>query len=343
MEGESFVSVSDESVFVVGAGHAHPSSVLTSDDLAVTVPDLDVGWSEKHLGIDSRRVAADDEHISTFAIAATRQALETAGLAGGRLDAIICGTSFVDDLLPATASFVAQAVAPAAVAFDLNAACASGPYGVVIAESLLRTDPQMRHIAVCVAERPTAWADYSSRDSSVFWGDSAACLVLRRGGPGGLRIVGTALRNEAEFAEKVRVPRGGSFSHDGRFSRSRVIALTQETCTDVLSRARVDAADVRAFVGHQSNIPLLHEVGDKLGIPWDRQWHNVEWAGNQGGAGALSALSAGLHDHSHELQPGDLVLVAAVGGGYSAGAFLMEWQPPTEKPRRGDGSTDLPG
>lgn len=317
-----------ESVFVAGLGHAHPSKTLTSEELASTVPDLEQGWAEKHLGIVSRRVAGEDEHIATFAIEATRQALGMAGLAGSDLDAIIVGTSFVDDLLPATASFVAQAVAPTAIAFDLNAACASGPYGVVVADSLLRTREQMTAVALCVAERPTAWADYGRRDSSVFWGDSAAALVIKRGGPGGLRIVANSLRNEAEFAQKVRVPRGGVFSHDGRFSRSRVIALTRATCIDVLNEAGATARDVRGFVGHQSNIPLLHDVGDALGIPWDRQWHNVEWAGNQGGAGAICALSAGFRDNYDEMRSGDLVLVAAVGGGYSAGAFLLEWQPP---------------
>lgn len=321
------MDIAQESIFVVGTGHAHPDKVLTSDALADEVGDLEAGWSEKHLGIDARRVLTDDERLWTLAISATRQALGVAGWDGEQLDAVICGTSFVDNLLPATASLVAQAVSAGAFAFDLNAACASGPYGLVVAESLMRTRANLRRVAVCVAERPTAWADYSTRDSCVFWGDSAGCVLLERGGSSGLRLLGTAVRNEAEFADKVRVPRGGSFAHDGRYSRSRVVFLTRATCAEVLAGAGATGSDVRAFVGHQSNIPLLHQVGEELGVPWSRQWHNVEWAGNQGGAGALTALSAGMHEHGADLDAGDLILVAAVGGGYSAGAALLEWQP----------------
>jgi 3-oxoacyl-[acyl-carrier-protein] synthase-3 len=317
-------------VSVVASGHAHPAHEVTSDDLAGGVPGLDHGWSEKRLGMTSRRVAGPHEHLSSFAIAAVDDALARAGWTGSGLDAIICGTSFVDDLLPATASLIAREVAPAALAFDVNAACASAPYAMVLAESLLRTRPELERIAVCVAERPTAWADYSDRDSSVFWGDSAACLLVTRGPvAAGFEVVATSLCNDGTFAERVRVRRGGHFHHDGRYSRQQVLDLTERTCRAVLAEAGLDVDDVRAFVGHQSNIPLLGDVGERLGVPWERQWHNVEWAGNQGGSGVLTAFSAGWHANAADLRPGDHVLFAAVGGGYSAGACLLRWAAPT--------------
>lgn len=318
--------ISERTTYIVASGHAHPERVVTSDGLARTVPGLEVGWSEARLGITERRMAASHEHIAGFAVSALRQALEHVGWSGSDLDAIICGTSFVDDLLPATASMIARDVSPSALAFDVNAACASVPYTLVLAESLLMTHDDIERIAVCVAERPTAWANYEDRDSCVFWGDSAGCVLLQRGGDTGLRLAATALKNDSTFAEKVRVRRGGHFQHDGRYSRGQVIDLTEATCKQVLASEGIDPASVRVFVGHQSNIPLLRDIGERLGVPWDRQWHNVEWAGNQGGAGVLTALSAGLHANPGKLRRGDYVLVAAVGGGYSAGAVLLEWR-----------------
>ena len=92
----------------------------------------------------------------------------------------------------------------------------------------------------------------------------------------------SALANDSTYAEKVRVRRGGVFHHDGPYSRTQVIELTERTSLEVLAAAGLDMGDVVAFVGHQSNIPLLEDVGLRLGVDWDRQWHNVEWAGNQG-------------------------------------------------------------
>ncbi len=320
----------EQSVRVVASGHAHPSHVVTSDELAGAIPGLDVGWAEKRLGIATRHLAGPHELVADLAVDALGGALDRAGWAGTELDALICGTSFADDLLPATASLIARDVAPGAIAFDVNAACASLPYALVLAESLLTTRPELDRVAVCVAEHPSAWADYQDRDSSVFWGDAAGCLLLEVGSraPSGFRVVGTALANDATFAEKVRVRRGGHFHHDGRYSRSQVIELTYRTCQEVLAGAGLGIGDITAFVGHQSNIPLLQDVGDRLGLDWDRQWHNVEWAGNQGGAGLLTAFSAGWQHHGGELTPGDHVLLAAVGGGYSSGAVLLEWEGP---------------
>jgi 3-oxoacyl-[acyl-carrier-protein] synthase III len=317
---------SDQTICIVASGHAHPTQVVTSDELAESVPGLQAGWSEKRLGIRTRHLAGPHEHVADLAIASLHGALELAGWSGSDLDAVICGTSFADDLLPATASLIARDVAPTAVAFDVNAACASVPYGLVLAESLLTTRPELARMAVCVSEHPSAWADYQDRDSSVFWGDSAGCLLVERGEPAqGFRLVASALANDATYAEKVRVRRGGVFHHDGRYSRTQVIELTQRTSLEVLAAAGLDIGDVVAFVGHQSNIPLLEDVGLRLGVDWDRQWHNVEWAGNQGGAGVLTAFSQGWQAHAEDLEPGDHVLLATVGGGYSAGAVLLEW------------------
>lgn len=314
------------SIHVVASGHAHPTTSLTSEVLESSVPGLRTGWIDGQLGIVSRRVLAAHEHLSSLGIAAVDDALAAAGWDGHSLDALICATSFVDDILPATAAFISRDINPSAVAFDVNAACASFPVAMAVAESMMLGRPDMDRVAVCAAERPTAWADYQDRESSIFWGDSAGCVLLQRARPEqGFRIVEVALVNDSEYPEKVRVRSHGTFHHDGRYSYEQVLALTEKSTREVLKSAGIAANEVRAFVGHQSNLRLLAALGDRLGIEWEHQWHNVEWAGNQAGAGVVTAFSAGWRSLAAPLEPGDHVLLAAVGGGYSGGAVLLEW------------------
>jgi 3-oxoacyl-[acyl-carrier-protein] synthase-3 len=301
--------------------------VLTNAELEQRVPDLSGDWITKVLGIEERRVLRPSESLEDLALQALDGALARAGWDPESVDAVVCGTSFVDDLLPATASLVAADRCHHAVAFDLNAACASGLYAVAVARSLMAVDPRLHRVAVLVAERPTAWADYRDRESCVFWGDGAACLLLSdEPGDGCFEVLDVALVNDNEHASKVRVRRGGSFRHDGRYSYQQVLTLSSKGAAEVLGRVGASAADLRAFVGHQSNLRLLAELGDRLGVAWDRQWHNVAWAGNQGAAGVATAFSGGWHDHAEELADGDLVLLTAVGGGYSGAALLLRWQ-----------------
>ena len=123
----------------------------------------------------------------------------------------------------------------------------------------------------------------------------------------------------------MRVGRTSGFHHDGRYSYGQVLALTQATLEKVMKNEGIEARDLRAFTGHQSNVSLLGHLSDQLGVPWERQWHNVSWAGNQGAAGVLTAFSAGWERDRDQLTDGDYVAMAAVGGGYSAGAALLQW------------------
>lgn len=319
--------VADDAVYIVGGGCAYPEAILDTEQLERMLPSLRTGWIEERLGIETRHVLQPHEHLGELGQRALDAALADAGWSGGDLDLIVGATSFVDDVLPATASWIARGEAAAATAFDVNAACASAPYAVSIAASMLGTAAEFERAAVCAAERPTGWADYADPESCVYWGDASGCLLLQRGRPlEGFRVVGTALLNDNDHPERVRVPRGGTFRHDGRFAYEQVCTLTEKTTSRVLSDAGVRPSDVRYFVGHQSNIRLLQSVGERLGIPWERQWHNVEWAGNQGGAGVVTAFVEGWRGARGSLEAGDLVLLAAVGGGMASGALLLSWE-----------------
>lgn len=306
---------------VVGATEAHPPTVLSNDDLERSVPGLKPGWIDQHLGIAQRRVLQPNERAIDLAAAALDRALREAGWRD--VDALVCATSFVDDLLPASASSIVREHCPGALAFDVNAACASVPYALAVGESLIERGMADR-VGVAVVEHPSAWADYDDPTSCVYWGDAAGVLLLQREVPEhGFAIEAVSLANDNAFPERVRVPRHGTFSHDGRYSYAQVCRLTAVVSEAVLGEVGAAAGELAAFVGHQSNTQLLTELGVQLGIAWDRQWHNVEWAGNQGAAGVLTAFADGWRRHRDELAPGDRVLLAAVGGGYAAGAVLL--------------------
>ncbi len=160
--------VSGEALHIVAAGRAHGPNELTSKALDGPVLGLAEGWSEKHLGIVSRRVLNAHSSATDLAVTSLRQALKDADWTGDALDAIVCGTTFPDYIHPAAAAYVAKEIQPAAIAFDINAACASFIFALATATGLMRTLPEVNKVAVCTAEHPTAWVDYSDSHSSVF-------------------------------------------------------------------------------------------------------------------------------------------------------------------------------
>lgn len=318
--------VADGPIYLLAAAHAHPATVRTNADLERALPDLERGWIERNLGIEERRIAGSGDRVSDLAISALSEALRSAAWEGATLDAIVCGASFVDQVLPATASFIASAVAPTAVAFDVNAACASFPVAMSVAVAMMRSRRAPRRVAVCVAEHPTVWADDGDPRSCVYWGDGAGVVLLGADRPSlGFEVLDVALAGDHEHPERVLTERDGTFMHDGPFSYQQVLRLAGATVAAVLEDAGLEAGDVAAFVGHQSSPRLLAALGDQLGIPLERQWQNVRWAGNQGAAGVLTAFSDGWQAHGAELRHGDHVVLAAVGGGYSGGAVLLRW------------------
>jgi len=220
---------------------------------------------------------------------------------------------------------ISRDLCPSAIAFDINAACASFPYALGVAQAMMTGRRDLRRVAVCAAERPTVWADYQDRDSSVYWGDAAGCALLQTEPGPGFRLIDVVLLNDNAYPEKVRVRHHDTFAHDGHYSYQQVLDLTDKASRQLLDGVGLTPRDLVAFVGHQSNIRLLREVGERLGIDWQRQWHNVEWAGNQAGAGVATAFSAGWRAHTGEIRPGDHIVLAAVGGGYAVGAALLQY------------------
>tara|TARA_R110002049_G_scaffold53223_32_gene149078 strand:+ start:839 stop:1804 length:966 start_codon:yes stop_codon:yes gene_type:complete len=311
---------------IVAGGHGHPTTVLDTHQLEEVLPNLESGWVGERLGMKTRRVALPHERVADLGISATEQALARAGWRGDDLDLVVCGASFLEDLMPARASVIAQAVNPDAVAFDVNAACSSALYAIAVAHSMMSVDPSLKRAAVCVVERPTASADYRDSHSSVFFGDSAACLLVERSeAESGFGIEVISMLNDARHSEAVRVPRNGHFQHDNRSAFRHVMEMGEKVSRAALEGAGLSVDDIAHIVGHQANQSVLGSLGERLGVPWERQWHNFEWAGNQGAAGVLTAFCGAWYDNLDTLTTGDRVMLNTVGSGYTAAAVLLRW------------------
>ena len=311
---------------LVASGHRHPETVLTTEQLERTLPNLEIGWVDKRLGMHARRVASPHERMADLAAEALVDALGKAGWTADQLDLIVCGASFLEELMPSRASVISELVNSTATAFDVNAACSSFLYALATAGALMRSDPEVERAAVAVVERPTLNADYRDSHSSVFFGDSCAVVLLTEEPPDhGFEILNVSLQNDSDGSEAVRVGRHGTFSHDNQDAFRHVVRMGLEVAQACAAKAGFDLADVKALVGHQANASVLGALGEQFGFPLERQWHNFEWAGNQGAAGVATAFSQGWQERESDLKPGDVILLNTVGSGYTSGAALLRW------------------
>jgi 3-oxoacyl-[acyl-carrier-protein] synthase-3 len=312
-------------LYLVAAGHRHGPNHLDSSDLDQKFG-LDEGWGLKYLGMTGRRRLSEGDDIAPLAIEAVTDALGRAGWSSRDLDLLVCGSTFVDQQVPPTSSRIASGTNPDATSFDLNACCAGFPYALTVAASMAAWDTNLQKVAVCMAENISPYIDHDDSESSIFFGDAAGVALLQRGPvSGAFEVVGAELMNDSESPDFVKVPRGGYFHHDGPRSYKQVVRLSGVVGRRVLELIGAEGSDVRVLVGHQSSTRLLADVANALDIPVERQWQNVSWAGNQSGAGSLTALSYGWQEHGKELADGDLVLVVSVGAGITAGAVLLRW------------------
>ncbi len=314
-------------IFVVGAGHAHPDLVVTSEDLEERIPGLSPGWSKKHLGMESRHVLAPHEWLVALARDATTMALRNAQWDEGTVDLIIQGSAFPSQILPAGAAYIAQQVSPNAVAFDVGAACSSNIFALANAVGLMAIGDKFRRAVVATADNPTAWADYSDAHSSIFFGDSAGAMALASspGVGGSFEILGVELLGDSERPEAVVVPRSGYFGSDGRYSLAQVVRLSRLALKRVCAECSVPLDNIRYVAPHQANFRIIDFLAEFLSLPSDHIWQNYEWAGNQGASGLMTAFSQGWQHAKTQLSNGDVVALVSVGGGYTGGAALLRW------------------
>jgi 3-oxoacyl-[acyl-carrier-protein] synthase III len=323
--------------FIAGTGHALPPGVITNADLEKVVETSDE-WITTRTGIRNRHRAAAGEFTSTFATAAARRALERAGVAAADLDLIICATVCPDMALPSTAVLIQSELgAKRAAAFDLTAACSGFLYALTIADQFVRTGLH-QNILVIGAELLTRYVDYTDRSTCVIFGDGAGAAVVRRSPDANRGVLAARIQSDGDFADCLYIPGGGTrhpASHDSVDERLHFIKMKgnelfkvavrsmEEISRRVLDDVKMTAGDIDLLVPHQANQRITDAVADRLGIPAEKVYSNIDRIGNTSSA----SIPIGLDElaRSGRLKPGMTVMMTSFGAGVTWGSVLMRW------------------
>jgi 3-oxoacyl-[acyl-carrier-protein] synthase III len=318
---------------IVGTGAYLPARVVSNEELSRTV-DTSHEWIVQRTGIEQRHIAADGEMTSDLACAAAREALQNAGLEVERLDLIIVATTTPDHTFPACAAAVqAKLGADRAVAFDLQAVCSGFVFALAVADNFVKAG-QAENILVIGAETFSRLLDWGDRRTCVLFGDGAGAVVLRaEEGTGTVfdrGVLATLLGSDGRHYRDLWVDGGpsstGTTGHvrmNGReVFRFAVNALTTAT-RRVLEIGGLEVDDVDWLVPHQANSRILDAVGRNLGLPEDRMLVTVGRHANTSAASVPLALAEA--SAAGKLRPNQIVVINAMGGGFTWGAALLRW------------------
>jgi 3-oxoacyl-[acyl-carrier-protein] synthase III len=318
---------------VLGCGSYLPGRILTNAELAGKVDTSDQ-WIVQRTGIRERRIAAPDECTSDLAIAAARAALADGDIDPQSIDLIVLATSTPDNTFPATATAVQAGLGiTRGAAFDLQAVCSGFVYALTVADGMLKSGAFKRALVIG-AETFSRLLDWSDRTTCVLFGDGAGAVVLDAvsvNGSGAERGILTAhLRSDGRYKDKLYVDGGpsstGTVGHlrmEGREVFKYAVAMITDVVVDAFAATGYTAADIDWFVPHQANKRIIEGSAQKLGIAQEKIVLTVDKHGNTSAASIPLALSVAVNDG--RIKPGDLVLLEAMGGGFTWGAILLRW------------------
>ncbi len=322
---------------ITGTGSAVPDKVLTNFDLEKIVDTSDE-WIISRTGIRERRVAAEGEYTSTFAVRAAERALAMAGVSPKEIDLIIVGTVTPDYPFPSTACVVQSILgADRAAAFDLSAACSGFVYGLSVAEKFIRTGAAKKALVIG-AEVLTRILDWTDRNTCVLFGDGAGAVVVEAGA-NGAGIMNSYMRSDGSYGELLYQPAPGSrnpATHQVIDERKVFITMQGNDVFKLAVRAMEESAvrslelnglkpeDVTLFIPHQANKRIIDATAKRLAFPEDKVYVNVDRFGNTSSASIPIALDEA--NRAGKLRRGDLLLLDAFGGGLTWGAVPVRWQ-----------------
>jgi 3-oxoacyl-[acyl-carrier-protein] synthase-3 len=321
---------------ILGTGHSYPEGILTNAQLEKMVETSD-DWITSRTGIKQRRKAAAGEYTSQFAVRASRQAIERAGLQAADIDLILCATVSPDQILPSTGCIIqAELGANKAAAMDIVAACSGFLYGLTLADTMIRTG-QSKYALVVGAEVLTQYVDYTDRNTCVLFGDGAGAAVL--GAVEGDRgILAARIKSDGRYEEQLYSPGGGTRrpasaatlaagDHFFKMKGNELFKVAVRSMTDisreVLEEAGLSATDVKLFIPHQANQRITDGVASKLNVESERVYSNIAMHGNTSSASIPIALDECVE--AGRISAGDLVLMASFGGGVTWGGVLVRW------------------
>jgi 3-oxoacyl-[acyl-carrier-protein] synthase-3 len=318
---------------VRGVGEALPRRAVSNAELEGMVDTSDE-WIVQRTGIRQRYVAAEDETTASLGEAAARMALANAGLTVADLDAIILATSTPNNTFPATAVEIQHRLGMRhGFAFDMQAVCSGFVYAVAVADMHIRSGAA-RRVLVIGSETFSRILDWQDRTTCVLFGDGAGAMILEAAeGEGTVDdrgILAAALRSDGAHKDKLYVDGGpsttGTVGHlrmQGREVFKHAVGMITDVVERVFESTGLTVNELDWFVPHQANLRIIDASAKKLGIAEEKIVITVDRHGNTSAASVPLALSAAIADG--RIREGDLVLLEAMGGGFTWGAVLLRW------------------
>ncbi|MGC4014985.1 MAG: beta-ketoacyl-ACP synthase III [Luteolibacter sp.] len=329
--------MSDIAVTIAGTGSYVPEKILTNEELAEKV-DTSNEWIVTRTGIKERRIAAEGEFTSHLATKAAERALEQAGLAASEVELIIVATITPDTLTPATACYVQRNLGAAkAVAFDISAACSGFLYAMKMAKRLIEADA-FKNAVIIGAEKLSAFVNWEDRTTCVLFGDGAGAAVLRRAEPGEGRILATEMGTDGNQTHLLNIPGGGSAcpitidnANDhlatlamlGKEVFKHAVTRMKEAAEKVIERSGLQPEDIACVIPHQANLRIIDAIADRLAVPNERVFVNLDKYGNTSAAAVAIALDEA--NRTGAFKRGDNIVLVVFGAGLTWAAAAVQW------------------
>lgn len=324
-------------VCIAGTGSYLPERILTNEELAKMVDTSDE-WIVTRTGIRERRIAAEGECTSHMATEAAKRALEQAGLAAEDIELIIVATITPDTLTPATACYVQKNLgAYSAVAFDISAACSGFLYAMKISKRLI-SDGAFKNALIIGAEKLSAVTNWEDRTTCVLFGDGAGAAVLRAAAPEEGSVLATEMGTDGNLTHLLNIPGGGTacpitsenigqnlfaLTMMGKEVFKHAVTRMKEASEKVIERAGLKPEDITCVIPHQANLRIIDAIADRLAVPNERVFVNLDKYGNTSAAAVAIALDEA--NRSGAFKRGDNIVLVVFGAGLTWAAAAVRW------------------
>ena len=305
-------------VSIKSIGTYVPENIITNYDLS-KLYNTDANWPETHLGISQRRWA-NNELTSDLGVKAGANALTNSDITADDIDLLIVATSSPDRISPSTACIISEQLGLTCPCFDINAVCSGFIYSLNIATALIKSGAY-KNIMLIATETYSNITDKSSRDC-VYFGDGAAAIILSKSKRNGW--ISTNISADGTGKDGFSVPIGGTFKMNGKAVFDTGTKVLPISINKILNDHGIDISDIKYLVPHQPGIKMLHTIADKIGLDRNKVITVMDEYANTAGASIPLALNKMLQ--TKNIQPGDYILLATVGSGWTWGVGIIQWE-----------------
>jgi len=324
-------------VTIAGTGSYVPEKIMTNNDLAGLVETSDE-WITTRTGIKERRIAGDDQATSDLATEAALKAMEQSGVKGEDLDLIIVATISPDTITPATACYVQHNLgAKKAISFDVSAACSGFLYAMNIASDMIKTG-SIQNALIIGAEKLSAFVNWKDRDTCVLFGDGAGAAILKPASEDTGKILSLEIGSDGSQTKILNIPGGGSaipttpenveeklasLSMAGREVFKLAVNAMKNAAEKVITEAGLKPEDIAQIIPHQANLRIIDAIADRVSVPNEKVFVNLDKYGNTSAAAVAIAL-----DEAHrqeKFKRGENIVLVVFGAGLTWAAAAIQW------------------